>query len=213
MTIYTNSFTITGAAYNSPIYTNILGMNGYSNMTIDSDLHVGGNVFSSGRFDVSTTVAAIFRLTSNVSFETSNVYSDTTNTFSLDFLSSDIGEMSNLPMVIPSSNIYDPNTGIITIPMNGLYNLEMQGSFSNSTQAQTQNGVWYKLIDATYPDVRVSANISQGALLAANHMAFLQGGQRVLPEFYSSDSNATLVADNNETYVSFTLVTSYRTQA
>lgn len=209
MTIYTNSFTITGAAYNSPIYTNTLGMNGFSNMSIDSDLYVGGNVFSTGRFDVGTTVAAIFRLTSNVTFAASNVYSDTTSAFGIDVGSSDIDEISTLPTIIPASNIYNPSTGIITVPMNGLYNLEMQGSFSNS---HAQNGVWFKSLDAPFPDVRMSANVSQGPLLSTNHTTFLQAGQRLLPEFYSSDSNTTLVADNNETYVSFTLATSYRTQ-
>jgi hypothetical protein len=40
-------------------------MNGYSNLTIDSDLHVQGDVFRTGRVDVGTTIHATFRLTSN----------------------------------------------------------------------------------------------------------------------------------------------------
>lgn len=204
--------TITGTACNVPVYTNTLGMNGYSNMAINSDLFVEGDVYTTGRLDLGTTIYATFRLTSNVTFEGSNVFADTTNDFALDFLSTNVAGMSNMPTVIPASNIYDATTGIITVPMNGLYNLELQGSFSNASGASgVENGVWYKFLDSEYPNTRVGANVAQGSLLSTKHMAYLQGGQRLLPEFYSSDSNTVLVADNQETYVAFALATTYKT--
>jgi hypothetical protein len=209
MTIYANTFTITGAAYNMPVYTNTLGMNGYSNMAINSDLFVEGDVYTSGRLDVGTTLHATFRLTSNVDFTASNVFSDTSNVFQLDFLTTNFSNMSNMPLVVPMSNIYDAQTGIITIPMNGMYNLEIQGSFSNDDL--TQNGVWYKFLDSPYPDVRVAAQVNNASMVYSGHMTFLQGGSRILPQFYSSSSNTILVADANETYIGFTLAASYDT--
>lgn len=214
MTIYTNSFIVTGAAYNSPIYTNTLGMNGYSNMSITSDLFVEGDVYSSGRLDVGTTVYATFRLASNTEFGGSNEFSGGGGSaLALDFASSRLTDMASMSIAVPSSNIYNDDTGVITVPIDGLYSVEMQGSFSNiSDAANAQNGVYYKLLDRVYPDCRIAGNIVRGSLVSTRHMAFLEGGERLLPVFYSSDSNAVLIADAHETYVSFALAATYTPQ-
>ena len=217
MTIYTNSFIVTGAAYNSPIYTNTLGMNGYSNMSITSDLFVEGDVYSSGRLDVGTTVHATFRLASNTEFGGSNEFSGSgagagESAFALDFASSQLTDMISMPLAVASSNIYNEDTGVITIPIDGLYSVDMQGSFSNidmGNAASVENGVYYKLLDRVYPDCRIAGNIVRGNLVSTRHMAFMEGGERLLPVFYSSDSNAVLLAEGHETYVSFTLAATY----
>ena len=209
MTIYTNSFVVTGAAYNTPIYTNSLAMNGYSNMNITSDLFVDGNVYSSGRLDVGATVHATFRLASNTNFGGLFEFSGSSNSFAMDWTASKMTDVMTMPLVVPSSNIYNEDTGIISVPIDGLYSLEMQGSFSNDWDSQVTHGVYYKLLDRPTSNCRVAGNIAQGPLVSTCHVGFLNGGERLLPVFYSSDSNTVIVGDNSETYVSFTLATTF----
>ena len=211
MPIYTNSLVVTGGTYNSPIYTNRLGLIGYSNMTIDSDLRVQGDVYTDGRMDIGTTIHATFRLSSNTSFGGVNELTAASNVFQLDFASTNFVNMQTLPMAVASSNIYNSDSGVITVPSSGMYAIQLQGSFSNDSgyEGVPQNGVYFNLIDSPYPLARVSGNFGNGNIVSTTHMAFLEGGHRFVPTFFSSDSNATLVAADKETYVSLMIAATY----
>lgn len=208
MGIYCNNFYTTTLSVGQDIYANTITSSNLSNVSINSDLRVTGDVYSSGRMDSATTVFARFRLTSNQAFASGSEIFATSNTLMMDFTSTNMNGMDTMDRVIPNSNVYNQGNGVITVPVNGLYYIEMQGSFQNDPSALStaRNGVYLKFLNHTYPTSRVAAAISASSVVSTNHIAFLLGGDQFRPTFYSDDSNATLLAANGETYVSFTVL-------
>jgi hypothetical protein len=212
MAIYANTIIITGSNNNIPnVYANTLApsSNTSSNIQINSDLIISGNMLTTKRMDVSKTLFATFRPMSNVPFNGSNelhALSNSTNFFHLDMTSTDMFGLNEMGMVIPYTGIFDENTGLIRTPFTGFYNLTMQGSFSNdASHSNIQNGVYYYFPNRSYSNARVSASITNANIISTNNTLFLLSNDQILPTFYTNDSNATLLA-NGETYVGFTIL-------
>lgn len=204
-TISANVFNVTGQLANMTLFTNSLDANGYSNISVSDNLHIGGSVFVDKRMDVGSTIFATFRLSCNVAF-TQNELHLTSNEMAIDWTSTDMSGMSSINMSIPRSNIYNPVTGEITVPVSGLYHLEMQGLFENgSGMSNVQNGVYYYFKNHPYPTARVAAKMTNANIISTSHSAFLLAGDRFVPTFYTSDTSSTLLPTNGETYVNFLL--------
>lgn len=207
MTIYATTFILTGSNNNIPqVYANTLSPNSNlgSNISINSDVTLAGNVLASKRMDVSKTLFCTFRPESNISFEGSNEL-HCTSKFPLDLTSTDMYGLDDINMAIPLSNIRDPITGILHAPVSGYYNLHMQGSFSNVDTSNPKNGVYYYLPNRSFANARVATHISSEQTINTSHTLFLLSNDQVYPTFYSSDSNASLLA-NGETYIGFSLL-------
>lgn len=198
---------VANSVNNANLYTNAMSACNMSNIAVESDLRVGGDIFTSGRMDVGTTIFATFRLTSNLSFTNPEVHA-LSNTFLLDWTNTNMHGMENMTMAVSPPQIYNQSTGQITVPVDGLYALSMQGKFQNDPNAvNPQNGVYYYFQRHTYPTSRMAAHVTQGDnIVSTSYTSFLLGGDVFLPTFYSSDSNATLLAANGETYVAFSLL-------
>lgn len=211
MAIFANTLIITGSNNNIPqVYTNTLTPEGVgSNIRINSDLIVSGNMLSTKRMDVAKTIFASFRPTSNIPFNGSNelhALSNETNFFQLDLTSTDMTGMNELGLAIPYANIFDENTGVIRAPISGFYNLCMQGAFSNdASSSNVRNGVYYYLPNRSHSNARVATNMTSADIVSTNHTLFLLSNDQLLPTFFTNDSNAVLL-DNGETYVGFTLL-------
>lgn len=211
MAIFATTIIITGSNNNIPnVYANNLTPEGTgSNIRINSDVTVTGNMCSTKRMDVSKTVFAAFRPTSNIPFNGSNelhALSNNTNVFQLDMTSTDMSGMVALGMEIPYQNIFDENTGVIRAPTSGFYNISMQGAFSNDgNNTNVQNGVYYYFPNRSHSNARMSATFTKANIVSTNHTLFLLSNDQMLPTFYTNDSNAILL-NNGETYVGFTLL-------
>lgn len=190
-----------------PIFANTLSSSNLSNISIESDLRVTGDIYTEGRMDIGNTIFTTFRLSSNVSFADHAVASEvfaTSNTFMIDFTHTDVTGMNGMTLAIPPADIYNEDTGVITVPMNGLYSIQLQGSFSNSTEPAV-NGVYVYLQNHSHSNARVAAITSPGPLISTSFMSYLLGGDRILPTFYSNDPNAFLISDSGETFVSYSV--------
>lgn len=193
---------------NTNMFANLVATSNLSNISVTSDLRVNGDIFTSGRMDVGTTIFATFRLTSNLSFAQSSEVYALSNSFVLDWTHTNMHGMSDMTMAVPPYQVYNQSTGTITVPVDGLYTLSMQGVFQNDSNAvKPKNGVYYTFQNHTYPTARTAARISlDDEVVSTSHTAFLLGGDKFRPTFYSNDSNAILRASNGETYVSFALL-------
>lgn len=167
-----------------------------SNITINADLLLHG------RMDATKTIFASFHLTSNQVFVTPELV-PSSNMMVMDFPRTNMADMQDIPMVVPHSNVYSYSTGNITVPVSGLYAIHMQGSFSSSNSL---NGIYLRFLNHSYPAARVAAQIDTGAILSTSYTAYLLGGDILQPVFYSNDSNTQLLADNHETYVAFSVL-------
>lgn len=211
MAIYANTFIITGSNNNIPqVYTNTLTPEGASsNISINSDVVISGNVLTTKKMGVSKTIFATFRPSSNIEFSGSNeihALSNATNMFDLDLTSTDMFGMSDMGLAIPYADIFDESNGVIRAPITGFYNLCMQGAFSNDgSLSNVQNGVYYYFPNRSHSNARISASITSANVVSTNHTLFLLSNDQLLPTFYTNDSNAVLL-NNGETYVGFTVL-------
>lgn len=206
--IITSNFIVTGTISNFPaLYTNNMTAPDLSNIKIHSDIAVEGCISTNSRMDVGSTIFATFRLNSNNSFAGSNEYIARSNNITMDFTSSDMSAMSNMTLSIPSYQVFNQTTGVITVPVSGFYNLSMQGSFSNNASlSNPKNGVYYRFLNHSYSNARVAANISSGPLVSTSALKFLLANDRLQPIFYTNDPDATLIGGSGETYVNFTVL-------
>jgi hypothetical protein len=211
MAIYANTFIITGSNNNIPqVYANSLSPEGTgSNININSDIVLSGNVITTKRMDVAKTLFATFRPTSNILFNGSNelqALSNETNRFVLDYNLTDMFGLEDMQMDIPFSSIFDETTGIIRAPFSGFINLQMQGAFSNDgNMSNVHNGVYYYFPNRAHSNARVSASITTSDIVSTSHTLFMLSNDQILPTFYTNDSNAVLL-NNGETYIGFSFL-------
>jgi hypothetical protein len=211
MAIYATTFIITGSNNNIPqVYTNSLTPEGASsNININSDVVISGNVLTTKKMGVSKTIFATFRPSSNIAFSGSNqlhALSNATNLFELDMTSTDMFGMSDMGLAIPYADIFDESNGVIRAPITGFYNLAMQGAFSNDpSKSNVQNGVYYYFPNRSHSNARIAACITEANIVSTSHTLFLLSNDQLLPTFYTNDSNAVLL-NSGETYVGFTLL-------
>lgn len=211
MAIYANTFIITGSNNNIPqVYANSLTPDGPgSNININSDVVLSGNIVSTKRMDVSKTLFITFRPESNISFNGSNeihALSNENNVFSLDMTSTDMFGLEDMEMVIPYDSIFNRSNGIVRTPFSGFYNITMQGSFSNdANNSNVQNGVYFYFPNRAHSNARISAVTTHTNIVSTNHTLFLLSNDQLLPTFYTNDSNAVLLA-NGETYIGFSFL-------
>lgn len=211
--IIASNIIVMGTISGIPMYTNNIGANNLSNIDVNSDLSITGSVYTAERMDCGMTMYAMFRQTSNLNFTNSSELFPSSNTFIMDYVSSDMSGMSSMTTVVPPQNIYSFATGRITVPVSGLYQLEMQGVFQNSQGAtNVENGVYYRFLNHPYPSARIGANFTSGSIVSTSVQMFLLGGDVFLPTFYSNDSGASLVSTNGETYVKFSVVATFTPQ-
>lgn len=200
MTINASNFYNTGSMLNIPnIYANNITTPGLSNLTIDSSVDING-AMRSLYSKHNSTIYATFRLTSNLPFTAHERTAD--DKFVLDFTTTDMTFMNSMPMEIAPNNIFNYTTGLLTVPVSGLYYIHMQGSFSNSVEG-AKNGVYYYLKNWNHSNARVIPAISSESVVSTNHIAYLLAGDKLQPTFYSSDSNAVLLSGAGETNVGF----------
>lgn len=211
MAIYANTFIITGSNNNIPqVYANSLSPEGSgSNININSDVVISGDIVSRKRMDVSKTIFATFRPNSNIPFNGSNevhALSNETNVFGIDSTATDMFGMEDMHLAIPYSEIFNECNGIIRAPISGFYNITMQGSFSNdASKSNVQNGVYYYFPNRSYSNARIAASFSGANVVSTNQTMFFLSNDQLLPTFYTNDSNAVLL-NNGETYVGFTVL-------
>ena len=208
MTIYTSNLIINGTISNLPaLYTNNITSGSFSNININSDLNVQGSLFCREHLDVGDTAFALFRLSSNLPIPSGGgeAVAKSNHIITMDTTASDMTAMNNMPMSIPPYQVFNGQTGSVTIPTSGLYNLSMQGSFSNTTPSAL-NGVYFKFLNHSFSNARFGASISPGPLIHTSITRFLLSNDRYQPVFYSSDPSASVQASSGESYVSFSLL-------
>jgi hypothetical protein len=210
MAIYANTFIITGSNNSIPqVYANSLSPEGTgSNISINSDIVLSGNVVSTKRMDVAKTLFATFRPLSNVAFNGLNelyTLSNETSDFELDYTLTDMNGLEG-QLEIPFSDIFDKSTGTIHVPFSGFINIQIQGAFSNDgNMSNVRNGVYYYFPNRAHSNARVSASFTNTDIVSTSHTLFMLSNDLILPTFYTNDSNAVLL-NNGETYIGFSLV-------
>jgi hypothetical protein len=210
MAIYANTFIITGSNNSIPqVYANSLTPEGTSsNISINSDVVLSGNVVTTKRMDIVKTLFSTFRPLSNVAFNGSNqlyALSNETSDFDLDYTLTDMYGLET-QIEIPFSDIFDKSTGIIRVPFSGFINLQMQGAFSNDgNMSNVRNGVYYYFPNRAHSNARVSASFTNSDVVSTSHTLFMLSNDQILPTFFTNDSNAVLL-NNGETYIGFSFL-------
>lgn len=202
MPIYANNLVISGTLSGTPLYANtVTGNNEGSSINIKGDVAVEGSLFTKGRIDFSDTMFLTMRPTNDLLIATGEriILGDD---MIVDAQCSDASALANLTDV---ASIWNWENGTFTIPVDGLYNLELQGSFSNS-QPDAVNGVYWYLKKQAHANARIAANISRSSqIVSSSSTRFLLKGDVIQPVFYTSDPDAKLLA-NGETYISSLIV-------
>ena len=212
--IYTCNLVVNGWLSNIPsIQTNNLASLSNTSIRFESDIDVSGSILSTGKVFGGVSIFATFKLNSDIGFSnwgTSrseggwDVYG-ASNVFGMDNTVSDMSGMTGMSLSVPLQQIYSPSTGVITVPISGVYSLMSQGRFEGGTTG-AMKGVYYNFLRESLSNARIAANFSTGPLVSSSVTRFLLGGDKVRPVFYSSDSNVTLSASNAESFIHFTLL-------
>lgn len=203
--IVTNNLTVTGTISNIPLYTNTLSSQSLSNIAIQGGVHVDGDVNTTGLLKEGNTIFLTYRLVSDTAFGAQNNLVANSN-FELDLTASDMTSSSNIQLSIPTSAVFNRETGVFTAPSSGFYSCSMQGAFSNDMSAfNPLNGVYYNILNHSHSNARIAASIGPANIAHTSHMVFLLAGDTLRPTFYSTDANATLIA-NGESFIKFTLI-------
>ena len=182
-----------------PISITTLLTNSASNVSFGSPLVVSGNITTTGALTVGETMYITYRLTKDIQMNT-NEYSCINNTFAIDSALSDITAITT-----PNEYVYDMTSGLFTVPMSGLYNIDIQGSFAN-TVPEAVNGVYFYFQSESYPAGRIAPIINSSKIVSTSRLAYLKQGEIVKSIFYSSDPNSTLIGSAGETFVGFTII-------
>jgi hypothetical protein len=207
--IYTSNLVVTGEMQNvAALYANNISASDLSNITIKSDTRVQGNFAHTGRIDTGSTIFALFRLNSNRQFGPgiSEIYGN--SNFVMDFQSTDMSSMAGMQMAVSPGQVFNYNTGVVTLPVSGLYSLFMQGSFSNNpNNALYDNGVYYRFLNFAHSNARIAASISDFTPIHhTNYVGYFLAGDKIQPTFYSEDPEAILLGGTGETMVGFSVI-------
>lgn len=208
MTIYTSNLIINGTISNFPaLYTNNITSGSFSNININSSLNVTGSLFCRDHLDVGDTTFAMFRLSSNLPIPLGGgeATAKSNHIVTMDGTASDMSAMSKMPMSILPYQVFNGATGVVTIPTSGLYNLAIQGSFSNSTSTAI-NGVYFKFLNHSYSNARVGATFTHAPLVHTSVTRYLLSNDRFQPLFYSSDADASVLSTDGESFVNFSMI-------
>lgn len=188
------------------LYANTISTPGFSNVQFESGINVKGSISGTGHLDMGATMYSTFRLNSNLMFGPYVNEIMAGSNFIYDYTSADMSGMMGMTMAVPPNKIFNYNTGIVTVPVSGLYCLNMQGSFLNdANNLNADNGVYYKMLNWSYSGARMAANIGKGPLKYTTYTNYFLAGDKIMPVYYSSDPNATLLG-NGETFVAFSVI-------
>ena len=199
--IYTNNLVISGTLTDTQLYANtVTGSNAGSTINIKGDVAIDGSVLSKGRLEFSDTMFLTMRPAADMAVPAGEriILGDD---MAIDAATSDASSLANLADV---TSIWNWENGTFTIPVDGLFSLELQGSFSNA-QPDAMNGVYWYMKNQAHADARIAANITRSSVVSSASTRFLLKGDIIQPAFYSSDPGAKLLA-NGETYVSALIV-------
>jgi len=206
--IYTSNFVMMCEFVNIPaLYTNNLSAPGFSNINFESDLNVDGIIHGVKHMDIGSTPFARFSLNSNLSFGSGVTELHGNSNFPVNFAYSDFSGMASMPMSVSPGQVFNYSNGILTVPTSGLYNLYMQGSFSNdAANSNYTNGVYFYFKNMQQSNARVAVAMSKESHQYTSHTVFLLSNDTVHPTFFSSDSNASLIGGTGETFVGFSVM-------
>lgn len=196
MSINANTINVQGNLSGKGIYTNNLGSGSTAPLAIATDVNINGSVFSKGRIQYSDTMYLTMRPPQDLPLVT-NEHFITGSDMLVDPQTSDASTLSQLTDILA---IWNWNNGTFTIPVDGLYTIEIQGSFSN-TVPDAVNGVYWYFRNHAHPNARVAANIQRGQVVSASTTRYFLQGDIIQPAFYSSDAGAVILA-NGESYLS-----------
>ena len=181
------------------VNVSVLSTNTASNINFTSPIKVNGDITTTGLVSVGKTMYITYRLATDTIMNTTE-YSYIDNSFVLDETLSDITAITNT-----NQYIYDLQSGLFTVPMSGLYNISIQGSFKNVVPEAT-NGVYFYFQSETYPTCKIAPIINSSNIISTSRLIYLKSGEIIKPIFYSSDPNTTLIASKGETFVAITIV-------
>jgi hypothetical protein len=197
MTIYANNLVVNGSFNGTSLHANNIGAGSNAVLNVMSDIAVNGSVLSKGRLEAGSTMYMTMRVTSNVDMGANEHYIVNYDMI-LDPSASDPVSIS---AVADYTTIWNWMDGTFTVPVDGLYTLQMQGAFSNSVPDAT-NGVYYYFRNHAYPNARYAANLQKSPIVYSASSQYLLKGDVIQPTYYSTDSNSVILG-NGESYLSF----------
>lgn len=197
MTIYTNNLIVHGTFSGSSLHTNNMSSGDTAPINITSDIKVTGNVSTQGRIETGSTLFMTMRVPQDITMRDNEHFIIDTDMI-LDLSSSDAQSITS---IADYTTIWNWENGTFTVPISGLYTLQIQASFEN-TVPDTLNGVYFYFVSSSYPDARAATNIVKSSIVYTNTSQFLKKGDIIKPVFFSTDKNAT-IKGNGESYLSF----------
>jgi hypothetical protein len=212
--IYTCNLVVNGWLSNIPsIHTNNFASLSNTSIHFESDVDVSGSILSTGKVFGGVSIFATFTLTSNISFSNWGITRPdggwdiygSSNIFGMDAPVTDMSGMTGMSLSVPLHQIYAASTGVITVPISGIYSLMTQGRFEGGG-AEATKGVYYNFLREAHSNARIASSFSRGPIVTSTVTRFLLGGDKVRPAFFANDSNVMLSASNAESFIHFTLL-------